>query len=116
MSDELTSDVWERWAATGNKVPDQASRNYSSARGRRTGSGMRGRIAAAAFAMATIFAANVPIAHAFPWSIDIFRGAAVQPLEVAPRVMPDGVLPVDGKNLLNLRLHPQRRHLDARVR
>ena len=26
----------------------------------------------------------------------MFRGAAVQPLEVAPRVMPDGTLPVDG--------------------
>jgi S-disulfanyl-L-cysteine oxidoreductase SoxD len=35
-------------------------------------------------------------AHAFPWSTDMFRGAAVQPLEVAPRVMPEGTLPVDG--------------------
>jgi mono/diheme cytochrome c family protein len=35
-------------------------------------------------------------AHAFPWSIDMYRGPAIQPLEVAPRVMPDGVLPVDG--------------------
>jgi mono/diheme cytochrome c family protein len=46
--------------------------------------------------MATILAVSVPSAHAFPWSIDMFRGAAIQPLEVAPRVMPDGVLPVDG--------------------
>ncbi len=79
------------------------SRNYSSAKARRTGSGMRGRIAAAAFAMATIFAASVPAAHAFPWSIDMFRGAAIQPLEVAPRVMPHGVLPVDGIHYNN---HP----------
>jgi mono/diheme cytochrome c family protein len=41
--------------------------------------------------------ALVPVpAHAFPWSTDMFRGASVQPLEVAPRVMPDGTLPVDG--------------------
>jgi mono/diheme cytochrome c family protein len=71
------------------------SRNYSSAKARRTGAGLQGRLAAAAFATATIFA-SVPAAHAFPWSIDMFRGAAIQPLEVAPRVMPDGVLPVDG--------------------
>jgi len=72
------------------------SRDYSTTKVRDTGSGMRGRVAAGAFAMATIFAASVPSAHAFPWSIDMFRGAAIQPLEVAPRVMPDGVLPVDG--------------------
>ncbi|HKV55531.1 MAG TPA: c-type cytochrome [Candidatus Binataceae bacterium] len=35
-------------------------------------------------------------AAAFPWSTDMFVGAAVQPLEMAPRVMPDGTLPVDG--------------------
>jgi mono/diheme cytochrome c family protein len=35
-------------------------------------------------------------AHAFPWSIDMYRGPAIQPLSVPPRVMPDGVLPVDG--------------------
>jgi mono/diheme cytochrome c family protein len=33
---------------------------------------------------------------AFPWSTDMFQGAAVQPLEIAPRVMPDGTLPVNG--------------------
>ena len=37
-----------------------------------------------------------PAAHAFPWSIDMYRGPAIQPLAVAPRVMPEGVLPVDG--------------------
>lgn len=72
------------------------SRNYSSVEARRTGAGKCGRIAAGAFAIATIFAVKMPSAHAFPWSIDMFRGAAIQPLEVAPRVMPDGVLPVDG--------------------
>jgi mono/diheme cytochrome c family protein len=35
-------------------------------------------------------------AHAFPWSTDMYQGAAVQPLEIAPRVMPDGTLPVAG--------------------
>jgi mono/diheme cytochrome c family protein len=35
-------------------------------------------------------------AYAFPWSTDMFRGAAVQPLEIAPRVMPDGTLPING--------------------
>ena len=35
-------------------------------------------------------------AYAFPWSIDMYRGPAIQPLQVSPRSMPDGVLPVDG--------------------
>lgn len=35
-------------------------------------------------------------AAAFPWSIDMFRGPAVQPLAVPPRVMPSGTLPVHG--------------------
>jgi len=34
---------------------------------------------------------------AFPWSIDMFRGPAVQPMDQAPRVMPPGSLPVDGE-------------------
>jgi mono/diheme cytochrome c family protein len=34
--------------------------------------------------------------NAFPWSTDMYQGAAVQPLEIAPRVMPDGTLPVNG--------------------
>jgi mono/diheme cytochrome c family protein len=72
------------------------SRNYSNAKALHKGLGKRARVAAGAFVIATIFATSVPAAHAFPWSIDMFRGAAVQPLEVAPRVMPDGVLPVDG--------------------
>ncbi len=35
-------------------------------------------------------------AGAFPWSIDMFRGEAVQPMAQAPRVMPPGTLPIDG--------------------
>jgi len=34
--------------------------------------------------------------YAFPWSTDMFQGAAVQPFEIAPRVMPSGTLPVAG--------------------
>jgi mono/diheme cytochrome c family protein len=79
------------------------SLNYLSAKVRRRGTGRYGSIAAAAFVIATIFATSVPAAHAFPWSIDMFRGAAIQPLEVAPRSMPDGVLPVDGIHYNN---HP----------
>jgi mono/diheme cytochrome c family protein len=33
----------------------------------------------------------------------MFRGPAIQPFEVAPRVMPDGVLPVDG---IHYNIHP----------
>jgi mono/diheme cytochrome c family protein len=36
-------------------------------------------------------------ASAFPWSIDMFRGDAVQPMAEAPRVMPSGTLPVNGE-------------------
>jgi S-disulfanyl-L-cysteine oxidoreductase SoxD len=34
-------------------------------------------------------------ARSFPWSVDMYRGAAVQPLSRAPRVMPSNTLPVD---------------------
>lgn len=34
-------------------------------------------------------------ACAFPWDIDMYRGAAVQPLSRAPRVMPSDTMPVD---------------------
>jgi len=36
------------------------------------------------------------LASAFPWSIDMYRGEAVQPMSVAPRVMPSDTLPVHG--------------------
>jgi mono/diheme cytochrome c family protein len=61
-------------------------------------SGLRekaGFLATALIAIGGVLCAAMP-AHAFPWSIDMYRGPAIQPLEVAPRVMPDGVLPVDG--------------------
>ena len=35
-------------------------------------------------------------AAAFPWSTDMFRGPAVQPLAVPPRTMPPDTLPVHG--------------------
>jgi mono/diheme cytochrome c family protein len=34
--------------------------------------------------------------HAFPWSTDMYRGPQIATLAVAPRSMPDGVMPVDG--------------------
>jgi mono/diheme cytochrome c family protein len=40
---------------------------------------------------------NSRTAAAFPWSIDMFRGDAVQPMAEAPRVMPPGTLPLDGE-------------------
>ena len=39
---------------------------------------------------------------AFPWSIDMFQGAAVQPQEMAPRVMPSGTLPINGLQKMDL--------------
>lgn len=36
-------------------------------------------------------------ARAFPWSIDMFRGASVQPLAEAPRNQPPGTLPINGE-------------------
>ena len=38
-------------------------------------------------------------AWSFPWDIDMYRGATVRPLTVAPRVMPDGTLPTTGGEL-----------------
>jgi len=54
-----------------------------------------GRALLAAFAIA-LTVATASKAFAFPWSTDMFQGAAVQPMEIAPRVMPDGTLPVNG--------------------
>jgi mono/diheme cytochrome c family protein len=44
-------------------------------------------------ALACLFGA--PQASAFPWSIDMYRGPEVQPMTVAPRVMPEGTLPIN---------------------
>jgi mono/diheme cytochrome c family protein len=37
-----------------------------------------------------------PAAWSFPWDIDMYRGATVRPLTQAPRVMPEGTLPMAG--------------------
>jgi len=46
-------------------------------------------------AMVVFVVAGASAAWCFPWSIDMFRGPSIQPLEVAPRVMPEGTLPTD---------------------
>jgi len=47
--------------------------------------------------LACVYLSLVPrIAVAFPWSHDMFRGAAVQPLAVPPRNLPSGILPTHG--------------------
>jgi mono/diheme cytochrome c family protein len=51
---------------------------------------------AAIIAVGLMGSVRVPKTYAFPWSTDMYQGAAVQPLEIAPRVMPDGTLPVNG--------------------
>jgi mono/diheme cytochrome c family protein len=53
---------------------------------------MRTLYTAALLAVASfVFAA--PAAWSFPWDIDMYRGATVRPLTIAPRVMPAGTLP-----------------------
>ena len=59
---------------------------------------MRSRYAAAALFAATLVVAP-PAAWSFPWDIDMYRGATVQPLADAPRVMPEGTLPISGGEL-----------------
>lgn len=54
--------------------------------------------AAALFAVAS-FALAAPAAWSFPWDIDMYRGATVRPLTVAPRVMPEGTIPATGGEL-----------------
>jgi len=49
-----------------------------------------------AVAVFSLIGAAIPNAHAFPWSTDMYQGQAVQPFEIAPRVMPEGTLPVNG--------------------
>jgi mono/diheme cytochrome c family protein len=58
-------------------------------------SSKREAIAAAAF-VSLLLAAP---AWSFPWDIDMYRGATVQPLATAPRVMPEGTLPATGAEL-----------------
>jgi mono/diheme cytochrome c family protein len=61
----------------------------------------RSMVLAAAGALCLTLSGPAP-ARAFPWSTDMFKGAAVQPLETAPRVMPQGTLPVNGIQKMDL--------------
>ena len=53
---------------------------------------------------ALVFAAAVTLtattAWSFPWDIDMYRGDNLQPLAIAPRVMPEGTMPVSGGEVL----------------
>jgi mono/diheme cytochrome c family protein len=53
------------------------------------------RLAMIVVAMAAFVVTGPSAAWCFPWSIDMFRGPAIQPLETSPRVMPEGTLPTD---------------------
>lgn len=55
---------------------------------------------AAMAAMFVVVGANA--AWSFPWSLDMYRGPAIQPLEVAPRDMPAGTLPIHGMRKMTL--------------
>jgi mono/diheme cytochrome c family protein len=79
------------------------SRNLSTANARRALERTCGLVFSAALVAGAMLVASAPAAHAFPWSIDMFRGAAIQPLDEPPRNMPEGVLPVDGIHYNN---HP----------
>jgi mono/diheme cytochrome c family protein len=57
---------------------------------------MKSRYAVAALAAVASIAMSAPAAWSFPWDIDMYRGATVQPLAEAPRVMPDGTMPTTG--------------------
>jgi mono/diheme cytochrome c family protein len=56
----------------------------------------RARHILAAIAVSIVVIGEAAATYAFPWSTDMYQGAAVQPLEIAPRVMPEGTLPVPG--------------------
>ena len=55
---------------------------------------MRFRYAIAVVLFLTTFGMATSAAWAFPWDIDMYRGATVRPLTMAPRVMPEGTLPI----------------------
>lgn len=59
-----------------------------------TSSGCRNVVSA--FLAAVALSAYATVASAFPWDIDMYRGATVRPLTDAPRVMPDGTMPTSG--------------------
>jgi mono/diheme cytochrome c family protein len=49
----------------------------------------------ALIAVCGAIAVSTGAAWSFPWSIDMYRGEAVQPLSRAPRVTPEDTMPVD---------------------
>ena len=55
---------------------------------------MRPRSVTAALLVLGSMTIAAPTAWSFPWDIDMYRGATVRPLTEAPRVMPEGTLPV----------------------
>lgn len=57
---------------------------------------IRKKATLAVIAVGLMGSVRVSKTYAFPWSTDMYQGAAVQPLEIAPRVMPPGTLPVNG--------------------
>ncbi len=58
--------------------------------------GLRKTLVATAAVVGAALSMPAGQAHAFPWSTDMYRGPQEPPLAIAPRVMPDGVLPIDG--------------------
>jgi mono/diheme cytochrome c family protein len=58
--------------------------------------GLRKVLVATAAVAGAALSMPATYAHAFPWSTDMYRGPQEPPLAIAPRVMPDGVLPIDG--------------------
>ncbi len=54
------------------------------------------RLALVTAAASTALFVATPVVWAFPWSIDMYRGQNEQPLAIAPRVMPQGTIPVTG--------------------
>jgi mono/diheme cytochrome c family protein len=54
------------------------------------------RWVSASLALGAAVMLSAPAAYSFPWSIDMYRGAAIQPMSRAPRVMPEDTLPLHG--------------------
>lgn len=61
-----------------------------------------GKVALMGVGMAAFLFMGTKAAWSFPWSIDMYRGPAIQPLELAPRDMPAGTLPVNGMRKMSL--------------
>jgi mono/diheme cytochrome c family protein len=74
-------------------VPNKCFRATGAAR--RATRAARPRLAVIVVATAAFVVVGASAAWCFPWSIDMFRGPALQPLETSSRVMPQGTLPTD---------------------